>query len=121
MGRQKSGQNLDFVGMSTGSKGMRVRRESVVTEPAIPVVPERVRGVMPPKDGAAAHAYMEQCLRERIRKEVRAELEAEMSKKQEGLGLAKASPEFKEIEPKATASEKEQDQAIKNNSEEVSD
>lgn len=124
MGSQKGGQNLDFVGMSTGSRGARVRRESVATEPAVPVVPKRIKGVVPTQplgDTTEVSAEQEQRLRERIREEVRAELKAEMSEEKKGRGLAKASPEFKTIEPKVTANDEEQDQAIENNSEEVSD
>jgi hypothetical protein len=107
----------------------------MVTEPAVPVVPERAKAVIPletPEEDSAARAEQEraaeearadaeQRLRERIREEVRAELEAEMSEEQKGPGLAKASPDFQEIEPRATASEEEQDQAIEKNSEEVTD
>jgi hypothetical protein len=153
MGSNKQGQNLDFVGMSTGGFNMRVRKDGMEVEPQH-AIPERAKAVVPVETSkeemaerieiermsAKARAEDEQRLKERIREELkaevmdevraemaieaeaRAEVEAEMNEKQEEpkeLGLAKASPAFEQVDPKATASEDDLDEAIENNTKEV--
>jgi len=149
MGSQKHEQDLSFVGMSTGSRGVRARPDSMQTEPLM-----QTKGVTPlelPEDNAEAQAEREasakaaqeeaeQRLREKIREEleaeqaealaareaeireeVRAELEAEMEEEMTDKqpGLAKASPDFEEIKPKADASEADLDDAIEENSQDA--
>jgi hypothetical protein len=98
MGNNKQGQNLDFVGMSSGGYNVRARKDGMELEPQNPnpvvaaAAPGRAKGVVPletPEEDAEARAEREaaakaaaeeaeQRLRERIREELKAEVTAEV-------------------------------------------
>ena len=110
--------NVDFVGMNTGGFNVRATRKTQNVEP------QRARGNVPSEEELRERVRQE-LERERamIKEKIRAEIEAEMesAKKATNPGLAKASPNFKPIEPSSKASEQDLDNAIDQNSDEVED